>query len=574
MRNIFTWADDVHWIKGSHSLRAGLWIQRVQANPGLNSNSAGSFSYPTLQAFLQDLPTQFQAVPNPTPLGYRSTETAWYVQDEIKLKSNLTLRLGLRDEMTTGWNEVTGRCGNYVFDANGVIRTEPLVSSACLTQNNAKALWQPRVGLAWDPTGTGRWAVRTGFGIYNDLQDNLGVRLSNTAPFNARLISTLPLLSLIPIPGGLQPPPSCTAIGQTNCSIFAPSGVEPNLHTPTVQQWSFTVEREITGNLMLQLSYVGSQSYHLPLNINKNSVQSQVCKDPQGCVSGGTRGAVGRAPQETTYVPPGSRPNPFLANSSQTWWYFNNANYHGLSVSLVKRASHGLTFKTNYTFSKTLDLHSAVSTSLSTNEPGDILNPFDPKSNKGLAAFSLQHQFNANFSYELPFGRGRRLGSAASGVVDKLIGGWQWNGILTAQSGFPFTPQAGSNISGTGDTNNPDVPNRNPAFSGPVILGNVSRWYNPAAFLLPTPGTFGNVSRGSFTGPGLTTFDTSLFKKFRIKEGWDLQFRVEVFNIFNHANFGSPNPVVFSGNNISPSAGVVTSAATSRQIQFALKIQF
>jgi hypothetical protein len=187
----------------------------------------------------------------------------------------------------------------------------------------------------------------------------------------------------------------------------------------------------------------------------------------------------------------------------------------------------------------------------------------------------LRHQFNANFSYELPFGRGQRWGRGASGMADRLLSGWQWNGILTAQSGFPFTPQAGSNISGTGDTFNPDVPSRNPNFAGPLILGKPTRYFDPNAFVLPIAGTFGNVARGSLIGPGLTAFDTSLFKKFSINEKWSLQFRAEAFNLFNRANFGSPNAVVFSGNNISSSAGVITTTATtSRQLQFALKLIF
>jgi hypothetical protein len=203
------------------------------------------------------------------------------------------------------------------------------------------------------------------------------------------------------------------------------------------------------------------------------------------------------------------------------------------------------------------------------------LNPFDRKLSKGVAAFSLQHQFNANFAYELPFGKGHRWGGGSSGLLDRLIGGWQWNGIVTAQSGFPLTPQVGANTSGTGDTDNPDVPNWNPAFSGPVILGRPDQWFDRRALLIPTSGTFGNVARGSIIGPGLTTFDTSLFKKVSINERWSLQFRAEAFNIFNHSNFSEPNAVVFTLSNYSQSAGLITGTATySRQIQFALKLMF
>ena len=583
VRNLFTSAGDVHYIKGNHSWVAGIWIQAVQQNLGGPAvATAGSITYPTLLAFLQDAPTQFIGVPNPTVLGARSKEIAWYVQDEFKLRPNLTLRLGLRDEMTTGWNEVSGRAANYVFDANGVILTDPAIGHSYLTQNNAKALWQPRAGLAWDPTGTGTWAVRVGAGIYNDLQDSMGHRLSAAnPPFNARLTLTTPLLSFLPIPGGTQPPPACNAdlqAAKQPCSIFSPGGVEPNMHTPTVQQWSLTVERELTRDFMLQFAYVGSQAYHTTISVDTNVAHPQVCSNASGCVSGGNRAATqtGRVPQGTLYLPstPGLRPNPFVAGTF-SWFFAGTSSYHAANFSLVKRAIHGLTFKINYTFSKTLDLNSAPTASAGKNEPQSILNPYDLKLSKGIAAFNLQHQFNANFSYELPFGRGQRWGRGASGMADRLISGWQWNGILTAQSGFPFTPQAGSNISGTGDTFNPDVPSRNPNFAGPVILGKPTRYFNPNAFVLPIAGTFGNVARGSLIGPGLTAFDTSLFKKFNINEKWTLQFRAEAFNLFNHANFGSPNAVVFSGNNISSSAGVITTTATtSRQLQFALKLIF
>jgi len=247
-----------------------------------------------------------------------------------------------------------------------------------------------------------------------------------------------------------------------------------------------------------------------------------------------------------------------------------------LTVSFVKPfATHGLTFKTNYTFSKVLDLLSTPDSASGQNEAGVVLSRYLLALNKGPAAFDIEHLFNASFSYELPFGHGQHWGSGASGWVDKMIGGWQWNGILTAESGFPFTLQAGQNRSGDGDGGTPDVPSRNPAFSGPVILGSPNGWFNPNAFVLPTPGTFGNVGRDAFNGPTLTELDTSLFKKISITERWNLQFRAEVFNILNHANFGAPNKTVFSGTSISSSAGVITTTATSsRQIQFALKLIF
>ena len=588
--NLFTGSDDLHLTKGRHSFSLGAWLQRVQENQsGPAQNKSGTVAYQTLLALLQDSPTAFNANVVVTPLGYRQWEGAWYVQDEMKLKSNLTLRLGLRDEMTNGWNEVKSRCANLIFDQNGLPLSDPLIGRSCLTRNNAKALLQPRAGIAWDPTGTGTWAIRAGFGIHNDLQDNLAFRLDQNPPFNPRIVLSGPMLSLVPINPSIPMPPTCNAqlvAAKQNCAIYSVGGVEPTMHTPTVQQWSLAVERGITQNLAIQVSYVGSQAYHTLLPMNLNAPHSQVCDNAAGCLSGGVGRPVVTVPQGTTYNAPTGTcagpsgtsiacyPNPFQ-NKSNSQMFAGTMSYNSMNVSLVKRASRGLAFKTNYTFGKAIDYNSAGSSNAGTNQPKAILNPFNLALSRGIAAFSLRHQFNANFAYQLPFGQGQRFAGGASGLVNKLVGGWQWNGIVNAQSGFPFTPQVGANVSGTGDTDNPDVPNHNPAFSGPVILGKPEQWYDPRAFSLPLSGTFGNVSRGSLTGPSLTTFDTSLFKKISINEKWNLQFRAEAFNVFNHANFAEPSAVVFQGNNYSSSAGVITSTATtSRQLQFALKLLF
>jgi hypothetical protein len=159
--------------------------------------------------------------------------------------------------------------------------------------------------------------------------------------------------------------------------------------------------------------------------------------------------------------------------------------------------------------------------------------------------------------------------------VDKLIGNWQWNASVRLASGFPFTPLTGSNTSGTGDSSNSDVPNWNPDFKGPVILGTPDRWFDPRAFVLPAQGTFGNVARGSLRGPGLFNMDTSFLKRIRVSEGLNVQFRAELFNVLNHPNFAFPNEVIFTGRDYSSSGGVINNTATtSRQIQFALKVLF
>jgi hypothetical protein len=576
-RNYYTQADDVHYNKGRNMFSLGAWFQQVQVDPkGSNVATAGTVTYPTLLTLLQDLPTQFTANANPQADYYRQKEFAFYAQDVIKLTPRLTFSVGLREESTNGYSEAFGHAANYLYDGNGIPLTNTMVGSAALTSNKAKFLLQPRVGLAWDPSGDGKWAVRAAFGIYNDLQDNIARQLNVDAPFNAiTVIPNTPLLSIIPVPSGTAGPPTCSATSTLSppaCAIFAPGGVDPNMKTPTLQQWSFTVERQLSNDMSLLVSYVGSESYHELTNIDTNVARPQICGAAGGCLSGGNLAANKdvTVPTGTLYEPatPGKLPNPFVG-PGQTWFYVGTSNYHGASVSLTKRASHGLFLKANYTFSKALDINSGGSSVVISNEPITLLNPYDRHASYGPAAFNVTHIFNFNYVYQLPFGRGQKFVNSG-GLVGRAVGGWTWTGNFSSQSGFPFTPGVGSNTSGTGDTQFPDVPNRNPNFQGPVIEHRVSQYYNPNAFTLPLAGTFGNVGRESFIGPGLTTFATSLIKNTKITERFSLQLRFEAFNLFNHTNLALPSTAVFS-----PTAGAITATSTtSRQLQAAVKVQF
>jgi hypothetical protein len=188
---------------------------------------------------------------------------------------------------------------------------------------------------------------------------------------------------------------------------------------------------------------------------------------------------------------------------------------------------------------------------------------------------NVTHQASISAHYELPFGKGQRWMSGAGSLGNHIVGGWQLNAITTLLSGFPFTPLVGSNRSGDGDTRNPDRPNLNPNFTGPVVTGNPNRWFDPAAFALPAFGTWGNLGRGVYQGPGLATVDLSIFKGIAISERINLQFRAEAFNLLNHTNYGTPNATVFSSGAVNSSAGLITTTATtSRQIQFGLKLIF
>ena len=204
-----------------------------------------------------------------------------------------------------------------------------------------------------------------------------------------------------------------------------------------------------------------------------------------------------------------------------------------------------------------------------------VLNRNNLRADWGPSALNAASQASLSALYEIPLGHGQRWMSDINGMESKFVSGWQVNAIGTFLSGFPFTPLAGSNRSGDGDTRNPDRVSINSAFTGDVITGNPNQWFNPAAFLLPAPGTYGNIGRGTLRGPGLADVDFSVFKNTGITEKTNLQFRAEFFNLFNRSNYGPPNTTVFSSTSVSPSAGLITTTATNpRQIQLGLKLIF
>ncbi len=568
-RNLFTYTDGIQIVKGIHQISAGVWFQQVQENEDTASRRLGMATFGTLTTFLQGTLTNFQVVPDHNALGWRSLFGAWYVQDAIKLRRNLSLQVGLRQEFTTGWNEKSGRASNYITDANGVLLTAPMVGDSVFTQNNAKKLFSPRVGLAWDPWGNQKTAIRAGFGTYYSLIDALSFLLNSLPPYNGSAAFTGSLPALLPITPNVPVPQSCGPGVPQPCTIFAPQGIEPDAKTPTVEEWNLSVEQQLSHSMALRVSYVGSHGYHGLLSVDPNTIPPQLCASASGCLAGGTGSTKVTVPQGTPYIPvQASRPNPYL--SAGFFWYTEgNTSYNALQVDFTRRLSRGLQFRANYTWSKNLDMNSGLTVAQANNQPQMVYNRFDLPLDWGPSALNVSSQSSMSISYELPFGR------TGSGIARKFIGGWQVNGIATLLTGFPFTPLLGSNRSGDGNTRNPDRPSLNPAFTGPVILGNQTQWFNPNAFVLPTIGTYGNVGRGTYSGPGLADVDMSIFKNTTLSERVRLQFRAEFFNLLNRTNLGTPNATVFSGTTISPSAGLITSLATTpRQIQFGLKLIF
>ena len=549
VRNLFTATDEVTVTRGIHSFNFGGWFQRIQANDSLVQDQYGQASFTNLQTFLQGKVSTYTYAPASTPLSWRSSEGAFYAEDAIKLKPALELRLGFRGELTNGWNEAHGRASNYSF-SNAVIATQPVVGNSPFSVNHAKFLPAPRVGLAWSPFASQKTVIRAGFGLYYALLDNLSYRLDQNAPYNAVFaVKNIALRSIAP---------NATYAG----SRAVPSGVQPNLQTPAVESWTLKVDQQLSPSTSLSVGYVGSHGYHELLSLDANLPTPTICP-ASPCPAGYPAGAF--------YYPI----NAPLANNAvwnTTHWFSEGvSSYHGLEVDISRRLGRGLQFRGAYTFSKSLNDGDSMNTSVATNSPAFASNPVQPKVDYARASFDIRHTAVINATYDLPFGRGQ----AAHLWLQRLIADWQLSGIETVLSGLPFTPQLSYNPSNDGDTRNPVRPSWNPAFTGPVIQGGPGRYFNPSAFIQPLPGTYGNAGRNILQGRGLATTDVSVAKKFSLSERLNLQFRAEVFNLLNHTNFNTPNPVVYASatGGPSPTAGVITSTSTtSRQIQFGLKL--
>lgn len=575
-RNLLTVSDGLQISRGIHQIGAGVWFQRIRDNENTASRRLGQASFTSLQTFLQGTLSSFQVVPNPTELGWRSLLGAWYFEDTIRLRPNLTLRAGIRHEFSTGWNEVFGRASNYLTDAQGILLTNPRVADSVYTENNAKWLLGPRIGLAWDPFGNGKTAVRAGFGTYYSQIDALSFLLNSLPPSNGSVsFANVTLASILPIVPNIPQLPSCGSTVLPPCTTYAPQGVQGNAKTPTLQEWNLALEQQLSRSMVLRLAYVGSFGTHGLLSVDPNSIAAQICSSPAGCTAGGTPGTVrSTVAQGAQYIPVGARPNPFLSGGF-FWFTEGNSSYNALQMELVRRLSDGFQFRTNYTWSKNLDLNSGLTGAQANNQAQMVMDRNDVHRDWGPSSMNVTHQASVSASYELPVGRGKRwLGNAAS-LTERLTGGWQLNGIAALVSGFPFTPQIGSNRSGDGDTRNPDRPSLNPLFTQPVVIGKPAQWYNAGAFILPAAGTYGNLGRGTYNGPGLASLDLSLLKSTALSEQVSVQFRAEFFNALNRSNLGTPNPIVFSGGVVSPSAGLITiTTTTSRQIQFGLRLVF
>lgn len=553
VRNQFEYSDDLVYTRGAHTLKAGGIFTRFQDNEFVPSFRDGQFVFPNVTTFLLGRPVVFiaNAPGSIDDRHMRYNALGLYVQDDVKLRPNLTLSVGLRWDYASPVKDLRNRSAILdtldPFTATTTVPFEEIADSPY--DNPSPTNFAPRIGIAWDPFGDGKTSVRAGFGVFHDLLlGGFATRWAIVnAPFNDNLQIILPPFPRPPLVSG----PSVRTV----------SVPEFDMDQPHVLKWNLGVQREMAWNTAVSVTYIGSRGINLIRTGNVNTPAPRTTPD-------------GRL----TFVGPRVNPNFGTIDYVRA---DGDSHYHGMQFNVQKRFGHGLEFLSAYTWSKAIDNTQGLSSNEETGQVPQVWVPTDNRVDRGLASFHREHVYNLSFTYALPFGEGR------DGVDGAILSGWQLNGILTMTSGLPFTPALQVNRSGTGlgfaTSFGVDRPDWAPGRSAEdAILGDPEQYFDPTAFVLPPPGVIGNVGRNVLIGPDLRTFDLGARKAFPLRalgESGSLQIRLEAFNLFNRANFGLPDRIVFAGvlpnEQPLPSAGRIRSTATSsRQIQIGARVEF
>ena len=564
--------DGLSWLKGRNSFQFGGEIRRAYNNN--IAENVGTFSFSNLTNFLEDTASSFTTQIGAGNNRILEPSYAGYAQDSYKLKPNLTLNLGLRYEWNSTPSEARNRFTNFDI-ADGTLISAPQPFGT----NNKN--FEPRVGFAWDPFKDGRTSVRAGYAILT--QDPIAgvvTGLSGNPPFAIPESITSGVITLE------TPTAAITGIS------LGPTAVAPNFKNMYAQDWNLGVERQLTPSLGLTVSYVGQKGTHLQLVQNVN----------QPLVTDGFYGGVHpflTLPLASPVLPTQcAAPNPQCTfGSINRINSVGNSNYNALWATLNKQFSHGFEFLASYTWSKSLDYNS-----LSSAESIPLQNAYNPRGDYGPSEFDARNRFVLSGFYQLPF-KGNRL-----------VSGWQFGIVTQAQSGNPLTPTLTINpgvnitvrpdllgkVTGTGNPKQffsnatvcepfngtptgtaPAIPDcattPNAVFAVPCTFSAVPT--TPGKNNYPVvPGTChpGTMGRDAIVGPDFLNTDFSVTKDTKIFREYNLQFRAEMFDIFNHPNFGDPQLNVLSS-----SLGAITSTrfptgdfGSSRQIQFALKLTF
>jgi len=521
-------------VKGRHTVKAGAEVRRIQLNQG--NGASGTVTFPSAAAFAADQ-VSTATLTGALPInGLRKTQYFGYVQDEFKWLPNLTLNLGARYSFFNIFHEELGRADPFDFATCGPQGF--CGAGASFGRPNYGDL-DPRIALAWDPRGKGRTVIRAGFGTYHEdgQLDDQNLPISNEVFSYALSNKTIPNLSF----------PIAPFLADT-MGIISPRDDDRRRKDTGVTQWGLSVQQALPADFVGTVSYVGSEAAHL-LTLSEVNVVNPLT---------------------------GTRPYPAFGQVS---WRGNidTSNYEALSVSVKRSFSRGFLFSANYQWSHEIDDGSDGS------GDGDSLVPQNVAClpcERASGIFDVRHVFNANAIYQLPFGPGKRYLSQP-GFWSKVAGSWEVTSMFLARTGFPINVTVDRSSSAVPDGNTTDQrPNLVPGVSLiPPGGRTVNEWINPAAFSAPLPGTFGDAPRDVARGPGAWQMDFGVGKRMPISERVQLQFRAEVFNIFNHPQYGLPQadfsagPGVF-GNIITTLNTGPVGTGTPRQIQFVLKAVF
>ena len=560
--NFFEYSNDLVYTRGSHSLKFGAILIRYQNNTLNAVRSDGIMLFTSLQGFLTNRPFRFDGITN-SPLGRvgaRQWSVGAYIQDDYKVSPNFTLNLGLRYEVATNPTEVAGRFSNF----EDLFATSFRVGNPLLTNGPAKNNFAPRIGFAWDIFGNGKTALRGGGGIYHDIYGpNYYKNLATVnEPFYVRTTIIRP-----DFPQPLENPSN----PNTGAWVTGP------VKEPFLIQYSLAIQQELGQGTVFQIGYQGSRGTNIPRLTDANQANWTI-KDGKKFFPCG-------APTSRDPCPPGPSRNPNFGLIRFTYWDVNSF-YNSLKLSVNRRFSAGLQFQASYNWAKLIDDSSQAGfTEGFTGGRAYSIDPDDRKRDRARSLFDIAHTFSLNFLYDLPFGAGRQIGSGATGVASQLISGWQINGILNLTTGTRAPILISFDRANTGQFDQDIRPDLRPGANNNPVLDDgrePTQYYDRSAFVLNPEGFFGDLGRNTLEGPGIAQFDLGISKNFSLGETAQLQFRTEIFNLFNRANFNMPaNNEVFTGVNsdgsgrVNPRSGIITNTTTtSRQIQLALKILF
>jgi hypothetical protein len=567
--NTFQGYENLYWTHGIQTIKVGVDAERLDDNIFLPTGTGGQYFFASFSNFLTNDPSGWTGASLVSTMerGERQTVYGSYIQDDIRLLTNLTVNVGFRYEFTTIPTEVNHR----IAILHNLHDPAPRIGGPILDHNPSLHDFSPRIGLTWDPTGQGKTSIHAGFGEYDNLimQNQYDMILSRSLPYLTEGVfssSTSPGNVDLPgtFPNGIYQYISGALSERTDY-------IDPNPPRSYTMQWNFSVQQAFAG-WVAQVGYVGARGVHLSqTERNMNSVQPTL-------VNG-----VYTYPAFPTQA---DRLNPVFASINCTDTFNADSEYSAMQISVHRALTRGLLVQGSYTWSKSMDNSSSTSsTEAAAGYPNAIGSP-DPlieSINRGLSDFNIESNGIVSVVYDAPTFSGH------SAIEKATLGGWEIGTIFTMHTGFPFSAIVNNDIAHTlTDTTGVYLGQRAVEIPGCGPLtrpGNVNHYINLSCFTAPAPGTLSNLRRNTLTAPGLTNVDFSLIKNNKFHGRVEGQLRIEFFNVLNHPNFSAPNFVLYTGGNLNngvqttPSAvsnaGVITSTTNnSRQLQLGYKITF